>query len=60
MTFEEKYNAVHLALQDRNISKVAASVQIAKGTVYNIVKRVGPKPRNSTLNLLANYLGLEH
>lgn len=60
MTFEEKYDAIHKALQDRNVSKVAAAVQLSKGTVYNIAKRVGPKPRHSSINLLANYLGLEH
>ena len=60
MTYEEKYQAVATALQDRRVLKVAAATGVSRGTIYSILKNVGRKPLITTLNRLANYLGLEH
>lgn len=60
MTYDEKHQAVRKALYDRQIQKVAIATGLSRGTLYNIRNGVGTKPFNSTLNLLANHLGLEH
>jgi DNA-binding phage protein len=59
LTYEEKYQAVSDALQDRRIQKVAAATGLSRGTLYSVLNKVGTKPHLPTLNTLAQYLGIK-
>ena len=59
MTYEQRMAAIADRLKDCNIKKVSRAVSISPGVLYNIVKAVGVKPRNSTLVVLSQYLGIK-
>lgn len=54
--FEEQLDRIRVALQDRNILKVAEATDLHENTVRNIVKGRGETPSLATIEKLGNYL----
>ncbi len=55
-TFEEQLERIRTALDDRNLSKVAAGTGLHENTVRNIAKGRGEMPTLATIEKLGNYL----
>lgn len=53
---ESQLERIRIALDDRNLSKVAAATGLHENTVRNIAKRKGGTPTLATIEKLANYL----
>jgi transcriptional regulator with XRE-family HTH domain len=55
-TIESQLERIRTALDDRNLSKVAAATGLHENTVRNIAKRKGGTPTIATIDKLATYL----
>ena len=53
---EEQLERIRTALDDRNLSKVAAATGLHENTVRNIAKGVGGTPSIATIEKLGDYL----
>lgn len=53
---ESQLERIRIALDDRNLSKVAAATGLHENTVRNIAKRKSGTPTLATIEKLANYL----
>ncbi len=56
VTMEEQLGRIRAALEDRNLSKVAAGTGLHENTVRNIAKGRGEMPALATIEKLGNYL----
>lgn len=56
VTMEEQLGRIRTALEDRNLSKVAAATGLHENTVRNIAKGRGEMPALATIEKLGNYL----
>jgi len=54
--YEEQLKRIRAALDDRNLSKVAAATGLHENTVRNVAKGSGGMPTIATIEKLANYL----
>jgi transcriptional regulator with XRE-family HTH domain len=55
-TIENQLERIRMALDDRNLSKVAAATGLHENTVRNIAKGKGGMPTLVTIEKLADYL----
>ena len=55
-TIDEQRVRIRTALDDRNLSKVAAATGLHENTVRNIAKGRGETPTLTTIEKLGNYL----
>jgi transcriptional regulator with XRE-family HTH domain len=53
---DEQLERIRTALDDRNLSKVAAATGLHENTVRNIAKGRGETPTLTTIEKLGNYL----
>jgi len=59
LTYAKKLEAVKAALKDRKITAVAESVGMTRQAIYNIINGKTPEPKGTTIDKLAEYLGIE-
>jgi transcriptional regulator with XRE-family HTH domain len=55
-TMEEQLARIRTALDDRNLSKVAAATGLHENTVRNIARGRGEAPSLATIEKIGNYL----